>query len=428
MPTTHERGRELERLRAELQGIFKAAETGQFTEEFDGQGKSVKVPVYDMDENTCLEVQRRNSELAVKDKQYMASKMNDIRTENEAAQKDSDRPFHRIQHEVSGQNYLAADEYGAMPRLDDVRLSLGERVITGRDYKARSRNRFSADIGEVFLKTLLTTSAGYAPPNPRTGVVIDFPQRQVILPDIIPTDPTSLQTVKYMRQTTETNAAATVSEGAAKPESTFVWTEQSSPVVKIAHWVPVTEEQVDDVPGFQALLNGRMVRLLWLAFENKLLNSPGGTDMAGFYYASIGTQSKGSDDMQDAIFKAMQSVRFTGFAEPDYIAINPTDWSPIRLARTTGGTAGLYIWGHPSQVGPETLWGKPVLQTPAITVGHPITGDFGNYSHISMAMGVRVDVSDSHSDYFVRNQLAVRCEMKASLEIYRTTAFVQIVA
>jgi hypothetical protein len=35
---------------------------------------------------------------------------------------------------------------------------------------------------------------------------------------------------------------------------------------------------------------------------------------------------------------------------------------------------------------------------------------------------VSVDVSEHHSDFFVRNQIAIRCEMRAALVVYSPQA------
>lgn len=323
---------------------------------------------------------------------------------------------------------MVAQAPAGEPRSPYAGKSLGQVVTDHASYAAArdiKANRFTVELPGLDFKTLITTSAGFAPANNRTGRVVLSAMRRPVVADLIPQDATTDTLIKYMEETTFTNGADTVSEGGLKPESALAFTERSVAVQKIATWVPVTEEQLMDVPQFQAILNNRLSMMLQLAEEVQLLNGDGTPpDLIGFYNKSgIQTQALGGDAQPTAIYKAMTKIRSVGFTEPTGLVIHPNDWQDIV---TLQETAGAYIWGRPQDDPVERIWGMPVVPTTAATEGTALLGDFQLYSHISRRQGVTIKVADQHSDYAIYNKLAVIIEERLSLEIYRAAAFATV--
>lgn len=310
--------------------------------------------------------------------------------------------------------------------------SLGQLFTESRTYKGvgfhNDMTQYAVDLKDfdftTYMKTTMTTAAGYAPANNRTNVTVDFAIRRPMVGDLVPTDATNVGTVKYMEETTFTNSAAGVSENAAKPESALAWTERSVPIEVIATYIPVTNQQLDDVPGLQGIIDNRLTTMVLLKEEDYLLSGTGTPpQMTGFLVKSgTNTQARGADSNVDAIFKGMQTVRTVGFAEPSGIVVHPDNWTTIRLMKTADG---IYIWGSPSEVGPERIFGKSVVVTTAETTGTALTGDFQLYSHISRRMGVTVIVGMINDD-LIKNKKTILAEMRESLEIYRAAAFTKV--
>jgi len=401
----------------ELNEIFQKHKTDKIDE--DGR------PQYDMPATLLQDIEDRNAELAVIDSELKYARAAEARYINEQRMEELKQVDRTTPRPATGSPGMSA-KIARNTQMYQGK-TLGQIVTESNEYKFRNtgNKHFSFELEDVDLKTLISIGAGYTPPNYRTDLVVDYPNRRLVVADVIPSDPTTLQVVKWMENTTFTNAAASVSEGGAKPESALVWTERAATVEKIATFIPVTEEQVDDVPAMMGIINRDIVLMLGLEEEVLLLTGTGTSpQMLGFLSApNIQIQAKGGDDRQDAIYKAFTLVRYTGFAEPSAVIMHPTDWQNIRLLRTTDG---LYIFGTPQEAGSENLFGKSVVVTPAITQGTALTGDFTMYSHISRRMGIRIDVANQHSTYFTSNLLVVRGEMRESLEIKRQTAFCKV--
>lgn len=384
-------------------------------------------PDLNLNDEQVEEIRRLNTEVTDLAKQRdQAAELESIAAQTNAqqTQRQSDRAQDR-----------AVDPRGSEVSDRPVK-GIGERVFEvaqQRLAKGMDTRRYAVNLDDYDLtaamrgqKATMTTAAGFTAPNNRTDVVILSAQRRPVVADLIPQDTTTLSVIKYMEETTATSGAASVAEGAVKPESALAYTERTQNVEKIATLLPVTDEQLDDVPTVRALIDNRLTLFLQLAEESQLLTGNGvSPNLQGFLTKTgIQTQAKGADPAPDAVYKAMVKIAIgsagTGSdASASGAIFNPLDWQTIRLLRTADG---IYIWGSPAEAGPERIWGLPIVQTTAMPQGTALVGDFALFSHISRRMGIRIDVGWVN-DQFARNQQTIRAEERLSLEIYRAAAF-----
>ncbi len=76
---------------------------------------------------------------------------------------------------------------------------------------------------------------------------------------MIPQQLTEAPSVHYFSGTTAASGATAVAEGAAKPESTPVWTEATAVVRKLAHYTRVNDEVIADFDTFQQVIGSEML-------------------------------------------------------------------------------------------------------------------------------------------------------------------------
>ena len=98
--------------------------------------------------------------------------------------------------------------------------------------------------------------------------------------------------------------------------------------------------------------------------------------------------------------------------------------APDRLAgiRLLKDSTGQYIWGSPTEAGPERIWGLPVAQSDVIAQGHGLAGDFATHTELAMRRGIDVQVSNSHGTFFVEGKQAIRADVRCALVVYRPAA------
>ena len=100
--------------------------------------------------------------------------------------------------------------------------------------------------------------------------------------------------------------------------------------------------------------------------------------------------------------------------------MHPNDAEAVDLLKDDQGR---YYYGGPTQGGVTMLWRVPVIESEAVTEGSPILADWRKAIMWDREQST-IQISDSHSDFFIRNMIAVLAEMRAAFGIIRPHAFV----
>lgn len=311
------------------------------------------------------------------------------------------------------------------------KASIGEQFLASDAYRfLRDRRHVGAarwSTPAVELAATLTSDAASGGdlilPQYRAGVVPLMTQPPTVA-DLFAQGTTGSNLISYMKETTFTNAAAAVTEGEAKPESTLVFDAVTDAVRKIAHWLPVTDEMLEDVQGLRSYIDERLILGVRQAEDAQLLTGDGtAPNISGILdRANLATAvARGSDTNADAILKQIMAIRTAAFVQPDAIVMHPANWQAIVLAKDAQGQ--YYGNGPFSSVVTPQLWGLPVVLTTNMTQNTALVGAFRSAAQIFRRSGIMVEVSNSHSDFFVKNLTAIRAEERLALAVYRPGAF-----
>lgn len=215
---------------------------------------------------------------------------------------------------------------------------------------------------------------------------------------------------------------ATVSltaEGATKPAANIDWVKRSKALSKIAAFMPVSDEMIEDEPQLASYVNTRLglfIRQAEDAFLIDEIEAAAGTANA--------TEIGQANNWFDAIAAGIMSVQAEAALNPDTVLMNPRDFWTMSVSKSAGD--GNYFGGSPYNAVGRNPWGIPVLVSTAITAGTAIVGAFAEGATLWRKGGLTVEASNSHSDYFRRNLTALRAEQRIALTIFRPAAFQKV--
>ena len=309
--------------------------------------------------------------------------------------------------------------------------SPGQTFVESEAYKAVKDKGLPIKSQAVQVKTLITGAslgnlAGYLYPSYRVPEIVEDPRRAARVRSLLNVIPTTAGAIEWIRESGFTNNAAVVAEGEEKPESAITFENKSNTIKTIAHWIPVTKQILADAPGLQAYIDSKLIYGLYLKEDDELLYGTGEDgDIHGIttdedvqtYSWSDGTAG---DTKLDAIRRAMTKA-YLAYYPVDGIVLHPSDWEDIELLKSSDG---MYVWVNVNVGGQERLWRTPVVVSAALTEGTFLTGSFGLGATLWDRQEVTISVSGSHSDFFIKNKLAILCEERVELTVERPESFV----
>lgn len=353
------------------------------------------------------------------------------------ATKEDTETLQNFQNSTPGERVVNSPEYQKL-------VGQGTFAGEGQDFKLRvkalTRDEHIATLRSRYeMKTLLQSGNVDDPADP--GQTLLRPQRlpgylsllqaPLKLRNLITVGATDNNTVEWVRQTAVLAAAAEVAEATStggstgtKPESAMAFDLQHTVVQTIAHWIPATRAALADMAQLRTLIDSQLLDGVARRLNTQILQGNGiAPNLEGILAQPIQDQddivqgSAGSRKIE-RVLAAIVKIRLA-FLEPSAILMHPSDYEFVRLAKNLNND---YQFGRPSQSGEETLWGVPIIQDVTVAQGQPIVGDWSQ-AILYVREDVNVLATDSHSDFFVRNMIAILGEGRYALAVPRPDAF-----
>jgi HK97 family phage major capsid protein len=330
----------------------------------------------------------------------------------------------------------------------DAPKSLGQQFIDSDAYKALKDSGALTTERQKFMTTPVTMAAtdiitsntgeggaGLVTPQLLPGI-LPLPQRPLTVRELFSNSPmTQGDSLEYAAQVSFDNAANAVVQAAAdgnptgaKPQSSIGWARRTALATTIATWMAATRQMFQDAAQARSIIDNQGRLMIQLEEEDQLLSGNGtAPNLDGLQnVAGVQTLSLTGEDNLDGVRGAKTMVKIgLSRLNADAIVMHPNDSEAFDLMKDLEGR---YRAGDPFGQYPDAapIWRLRRVESEGVAEGTAIVGAFKAGATVFDRMPLTVYTSDSHSDYFIRNLIAVLFEERIAFPVFFPSAFVVI--
>ena len=259
------------------------------------------------------------------------------------------------------------------------------------------------------------------------------PRKRMGIMDVVNSGSTSSKFVTYVSQVKNSSGTWTP-EADNKEESPQDWKEVSEEVKKIATYVKVSKEMLEDLPFVRSEINNDLLKGLNESIEDALINGSGigavingllSVPMAlpGFTGAGFtGANAIPNANLSDVLRVAKAQIESANYT-PTHVVLNPVDVAKLQLTKGTDGTYTYPI--YLPEGGSMVIADMVVISSTFIAVDKYIIGDFSRIN-VKMREGLNLSVGLDQDD-FTRNMVTILAEARLVqyVKANQKSAFVQ---
>jgi HK97 family phage major capsid protein len=318
---------------------------------------------------------------------------------------------------VKSDGYRALKDRGMQGTWSTGPVSFGEKLTDGGS--------------PALTVESITGASGTLPLQPQVAPMVGPVEEPLKVADLFAQGTATQNSIVYLEETTTqtllgnqpysgmSSLAKTTAEGTAKPAVYIDFTKRTTSIEKIAAFLPISDEMLEDEPQIASYINSRLSVFVRQAEEAYVMNKLLGSGVATADRSNLGIGS--ANVVFDQIAAGIYTIQTGAGLEPDGIVIHPLDF--WKLATSKDATNGQYFSGGPYAAPARNPWGVRVVVTREAILGQPLVGAFREGATLWRKGGLSVEASNSHSDYFRKNLTALRAEERLGLTVLRPSAF-----
>lgn len=271
----------------------------------------------------------------------------------------------------------------------------------------------------------LTSGSVDAPGMVRTGVFTMPTNPARLLDLLVNRKPIPGNEFEYLRQSTRTDNAAAVADGATKPTSVYTLASIQDRARVYAHLSEAVPLRLfADHRELRPFLESEMSRGVLDALEDDIVSGASGAveNVTGILNVSGIAAQAYATSVPQTLRKAVTKMQ-NAHENPTAWAINPTDLEVLDLLLTADGAyvgASATGWTYANVFGPV-----PVVATTSVPAGTALLADWGAAT-LYVRENTRIDVDMSGAELFDKNLAKFRGEGRFGFAVNRPAAFCSV--
>lgn len=271
------------------------------------------------------------------------------------------------------------------------------------------------------------TGSYFVAPTVVPGVILQ-PYNQAHMRDVLNVGSTDSNVIRYVRDNGGEGGPAMTAEAATKPQMDRDLQIYDANVRKLATYLRVPEEMIEDIPYLTSFLTNVGTQEVLAVEDTQILYGDGtGQNLSGiansgnFTAYAAGTSVVDTPNNYDVLASAVKQMRVAK-RMPTVHLVNPIDY--FAMISTKDSTHNYILQGGGNGLIPATAGGIPIVQMNQVASGDFITLD-KNAAQIFFRSNINVRFYEQDQDNAIKNLVTIVIEERLALAIYYTTGIIK---
>jgi len=286
-------------------------------------------------------------------------------------------------------------------------------------------------VGDMTESGNLTAGSVLVTAQPPRGI-LELKTRPVHMRELLSVGTTDKDRIPVVKQANYEDGADMVAENTSSTETDMDLAETYVQVERLATHLIVSKDLLDDIPALTSFISNHLPKRMMTKEDQQILFGSGTTPeiqgitgvASAFAAGSFATAVPAANEI-DVLRVALANLN-TSYYSPSAIILNPVDVALIDMLKTSSTREYLgnnYLVSRDGNSNIMRIAGIPVIASTAMTAGYFCIGDFTDGAELFDRKKLTMQMSDSHSDYFIKNMVTITFEERIALPVYYNGAF-----